>query len=231
MKIMTNQLILIGQLEDISEPDDSLIDGREVQEIAFRITTENKLSLAAAATTEDGTAFYALMHDPLFSEGRTARCTGYLADIEGHTVFVVQELNRGTSHANLVIESTVETLGELKAKAQGNLFMGKAALFKLLDNFTEGSPQHYALAKQLRQQHRDKSETTAIAEQVAVCSGCRSEVQVSNKHAYNFGQAFCPKCEGNVDFDLLDPIPREETEPMSFEEVQRRLQEKFGNAK
>ena len=105
--------------------------------------------------------------------------------------------------------------------------MEKAALFKLLDNFTEGSPQHYALAKQLRQQHKDPSEATASAEKVAVCERCRSEVNVSNKHAYNFGQAFCNRCEGNVDFDLLDPIPREETEPMSLEEVQRRLQEKF----
>ena len=228
---MTNQLILIGQLEDISEPDDSLIDGKEVREIAFRITSENEFSLAAAATTEDGTAFYALMHDPLFSAGCTARCTGYLADIEGHTVFVVQELKRGTSYANLVIESTIETLDELKAKAQGNLYMEKAALFKLLDNFTEGSSQHYALAKQLRQQYQDKSEATAIAEKVAVCSSCRAEIQVSNKHAYNFGQAFCNRCEGNVNFDLLDPIPREKTKPMNLEEVQRRLQEKFGNGK
>ena len=168
---MTNQLILIGQLEDINEPEDSLIDGKEVREIAFRISTENELSLAAAATTEDGTAFYALMHDPLFNEGCTVRATGYLANIEGHTVFVVQELQRGTSHANLMIGSeTVETIEQLKAKAQGNLFMKKAALFKLLDNFTEGSPQHYALAQQLRQQHKDKSEATAIAEKVAVCS-------------------------------------------------------------
>ena len=225
---MTNQLILIGQLEDISETDDSLIDGKEVREIAFRITTKNELSLEAAATTEDGTAFYALMHDPLFSKGCTVRCTGYLANIEGHTVFVVEELQRGTSHANLVIESAVETLEQLKAKAQSNLFMPKADLFKLLDNFIEGSPQHYALAKQLRQQHQDKSEVTAIAEKVTVCSNCRSDIHVSNKHVYNFGQAFCSKCDRDVDFDLLDPIPREDTEPMSFEEVQRRLQEKFG---
>ena len=225
---MTNQLILIGQLEDISDPDDSLIDGKEVREIAFRITTENEISLEAAATTEDGTAFYALMHDPLFSEGCTARCTGYLANIEGHTVFVVQELHRGTSHANLVIESDVETLEQLKSKAQANLFMRKAALFKLLDNFTEGSPQHYALAKQLRQQHKDTSEATAVAEKVAVCSSCRSELQVRNKHAYNFGQTFCNPCEETADFDLLDPIPREETEPISFADIQRRLQEKFG---
>ena len=84
---MTNQLILVGQLEDISEPDDSLIDGREVREIAFRITTECGLKLFASATTADGTAFYALMHDRLFNEGCLARCTGYLANIEGHTVF------------------------------------------------------------------------------------------------------------------------------------------------
>lgn len=154
--------------------------------------------------------------------------TGYLTNIEGHTVFVVQELKRETSHAKLVIESAVETLEQLKAKAQANLLMRKAALFKLLDNFTEGSPQHYALAQQLRQQHKDRSEATAIAEKVAVCSNCRAEVLVSNKRAYNFGQTFCNRCEGNFDFDLLDPIPREETEAMSLEEVQRRLQEKFG---
>ena len=34
-----------------------------------------------------------------------------------------------------------------------------------------------------------------------------------------------------VDFDLLDPIPHEATEPMSFEELQRRLKERFGDAK
>lgn len=228
---MTNQLILIGQLENISEPEDSLIDGKEVREIAFDITTECGLQLFASATTEDGTAFYALMHDPCFNEGCTARCTGHLANIEGHTVFVVQELRRGTSHANLVIESDIETLEQLKTKAQDNLYMEKAALFKLLDNFTEDSPQHYALAKQLRQQHHDKSEATAAAEKVTVCSSCRSEIHISNRHAYNFGQGFCNQCERNVDFDLLDPIPREETESMSLEEVQRRLQEKFGNGK
>ena len=39
----------------------------------------------------------------------------------------------------------------------------------------------------------------------------------------------CNSCEENVCFDLVDPLPHEETKaPPSFEEIQARLKEKSG---
>ena len=106
--------------------------------------------------------------------------------------------------------------------------MGKAALFKLLDNFSEGTPQHYAIAVQLRRQHNDRSRETEIAEMQAVCSDCKTERHIDLRYAYNFGTVRCNACRRNMPFDLVQPLPREQTQPMSLEEIQRKIRERFG---
>lgn len=231
--MLSNQLILVGTLVDVEGPDSTLIHTgdteKEIHEYFFSITDESGLRLPAEANSANGTAFYALKHDPLFREGHTCRATGYLANLHGHTVFCVQELQRGTSHANLVIDPLSLTLEQLKDKAQDNLYMGKAALFKLLDSFSVGTPQHYVLALQIRRQHHDKSEDTAVAEKDAVCENCKTQLYINLRYAYRFGKAHCQTCERNVAFDLVDPIPRETKEPLSFDEIQARLKQRFGN--
>ena len=120
--MLTNKLELIGRIENVSESLDLLIGDTEgeteIREIDFQVTTDCGLSFDATARTDTGTAFYALHHDPLFAEGQTARATGYLVSI-GETQFprfLVEELRRGTSHANVVIESATQTLAGLKAE-------------------------------------------------------------------------------------------------------------------
>ena len=140
-----------------------------MREYAFPLVTADGVQLEASATHENGTAYYALRHDPLYAEGSTTRATGYLVNVDRHIVFVVQALKRGTSHENLVIDSAAVSLDELRDKAQGNLYMDKANLFCLLDSLSPGSPQAYAVTTQLRKQHRDRSYETEISEHDAVC--------------------------------------------------------------
>ena len=231
--MITNKLEMIGRIENVQEPLDLLLgdsDGEQkVRQIEFELTADCGLTLDVTARTDTGTAFYALLHDENFAEGCVCLATGYLlSDDVSYPKFIAETLHRGTSHQNLVIESSMESLDTLKAKAQGNLYMGKAALFKLLDSFDQGSPQHYALALQLRRQHQDRSSETEVAEKETVCQECRTALHIDNKYAYNFGKARCNTCQRNMPFDLVDPLPREETEPLSFEEVQKRLKERFG---
>lgn len=227
----TNKLEMIGHIENVSEPLDLLLGEQEIRQIEFELTADCGLSLDATARTDTGTAFYALLHDKNFGEGCVCRAVGYLLSYDGsYPKFVTETLQRGTSHQNLVIDSISLTLEQLKDKAQSNLYMGKAALFKLLDNFTEGSPQHYAIACQLRRQHQDRSEATEIALWDAVCAACKTEMHVDIRYAYRFGKARCNDCGKNQPFNLVQPIPREpQAPPPSLEEVQRRLKERFGS--
>lgn len=231
---MTNQLVLIGTLENVSDVHEFLQDTpagmKEIREIRFQLETEDGLRLDATAATNNGTAFYALFHDPLFAEGTKTHATGYLIPQHGigAPLFIVQILKRGTTHQTLAITSDVQTAEELASAAQSNLYMDKAALFKLLDTCEPGSPQHYAIATQLRRQHQDRSPETEIAEKEAVCNTCKAAIFINTRYVYRFSNDYCDTCRTNRPFDLVDPIPPEEkAPPLPLEEVMKRLEERF----
>ena len=65
--MITNRLEIIGRLEKLQEPTAFFLGDSEGEQEVSGI----ELNI--------GTAFYALMHDPLFSEGKTCKVIGYLA--------------------------------------------------------------------------------------------------------------------------------------------------------
>ena len=227
----TNEIKIIGRLENLSDPLDLLLEDSEVQQFDFAIHADCGLVLSANARTDVGSAFHALATDARFQEGARVMATGYL--IGDPVTLIAEALAVETSHDSLQIEQV--DLQPLLAKAQQNFALKKAELFQLLEAYDAGTPQHYAVAVQLRRAHRDRSEATAIAEKVCRCSECRKVFSLdSPRFTFNFGKVHCNSCMQNVGFDLVDPLPSEPHEPeekMTFEEIQKRLDDKFGRGR
>ena len=139
-------------------------------------------------------------------------------------MLIAETMQVETSDDSLGLKIQDTDIKDLIAKAQKNLTLKKAELYQLLAAFDESTPQHYAIALQLRRACRDTSEATQIAEKICCCQQCRQTFSVTSpKFTFNFGKSYCNKCDANVDFDLVDPLPRD------TEEVQKRIQERFGN--
>ena len=205
-----------GTLTKIKQTETLLIWDKEVQRIGFTVQQTDGTLQEMAAVSDEGTAYYFLEYDNRFRTGTEVRCYKEAGLCVG--IALVSDDDR----------EPITDIERLKDKAQDNLFLKAAELHALFHAFPADSPQAYAIAVQLKRQHRDR--TYPIAERDAVCSTCRSELQVSERHAYRFGKTRCDTCGKNVDFDLVQPIPREPSEPPpSLDEIQAKLREKFGN--
>ena len=205
-----------GTLTKIKQTETLLIWDKEVQRISFTVQQTDGTLQEMAAVSDEGTAYYFLEYDKRFRTGTAVRCYKEAGLCVG--IALVSDDDR----------EPITDIERLKDKAQDNLFLKAAELHALFHAFPADSPQAYAIAVQLKQRYRDR--TYPIAERDAVCSTCRSELHVSPRHAYRFGKTRCDTCGKNVDFDLVQPIPREPSEPPpSLDEIQKKLKQKFGN--
>ena len=230
----TNEITIVGRIVDRSKVVDLLVGDSggetEIQQIDFAIHADCGLVLQATARSDIGSAFYALNIDRRFCRGGTpVKAVRYLrGDIS--VMLVVKTIQIETVHDALEIQDT--DLKDLIAKAQDNFTLKKAELYRLLSTFDEGTPQHYAVALQLRRACRDTIPSTQIAEKICRCNACRQTFTATTpRYIFNFSKAYCSNCQKNVAFDLVDPLPRDpdETEELLFEDIQKGIQSRFGN--
>lgn len=214
-----------GKLLNIGQSEMLLFDGEEIGSIGFQIQTETE-TMDAYALASDGTAYHTLENNPRFRTGVDVKITGEQTEsgFKALTIRFDKDDASGTAIANIQV---------LKDRAMQNMNLTQGELHALLSAFEPDTPQHYAIAVQLRRQHRDR--TVAIAEKVCRCSECRATFELdSPRYTYTWGTTRCPECDKNVAFDLVDPLPREtkpETEELSWQEINRRLEAKFGGRK
>lgn len=214
---------ITGTLLNIKQAETLLLDGAEVGRIGFRIQTETE-TINAYALASDGTAYHTLEHTPRFRAGVGVKITGVETEIglKVLTIRLDQDDASGTAVADIQV---------LKDRAMRNMNMTRGELHALLAAFSPDSPQHYAIAIQLRRQHRDR--TVAIAEKVCRCQACRATFELdSPRYTYTWGKSRCPHCEENVAFDLVEPLPKEDTKPKpDWQEMQKRIRDRFGGKK
>ena len=219
---------LTGKLSSIAQAETLLLGNQEVGRIEFAILTEDGKTAELYAISGEGTAFHTLEYDARFQVGTPVVC------------YVQRDSTRAPKATGVRLLDTADASGaqetdiaRLKDKAMRNINMRQGELHALLSAFAPDTPQHYAIAVQLRRQHRDR--TVAIAEKVCRCQMCRATFELgSPRYAFAWGKSRCPQCDENVVFDLVDPLPSEpraSEEELTFEEVQRRLDEKFGRRK
>ena len=210
---------LTGTLTEIQQAESLLIEGREVQHIHFAVTSAGSMSHRFVAASNDGTAFATLQNDPRYRPG-------VAVSLRHHRRICVGIRLLRADGGEKDIETDIE---RLKNRAQRNLMLPKGELYALLDAFDADSVQAYALALHLKQQGEKTENVLALTDKNAVCSECKQEVHVSPRRAYAWGDTFCNSCEKNVQFNLLEPIPREKAEPPpSLEEIQEQLKKRFG---
>ena len=202
-----------GLLTRIDPSETLLISGKEVHRLLFHIQGEPR---AIAAVSDEGTAYYALQHDQRFREGTAVDY--YMA---GGLCLAIRIATTADSKQRDP-ETDIETL---KVIAATNMMLSIGALHALFAQFPAESPQAYAIALQLRRQHRDKS--LPLGDYDAVCSVCKRTLTVSPRHAYRIGTAYCASCETYKAFDRVAPLPSEAKHPPSFEEIQARLNHRF----
>ena len=211
---------ITGTLTEIKPTESLLLDG-EVGAMELTLDTDTGPIVLLALDT-DGTAYHTLQNDARFREG-----VRVLAFLKGARC-VSLRLDRPEQHSKQV-ETDIE---RLKDKAMHNLSMPKGELYALLNAFDADSIQAYAIALHLKQQGERTEQVLEIADKDAVCSDCKSTLHVSPRRAYAFSDTFCQKCNRNVRFRLLAPIPREvrEDPQMRLEEIQAALKKRFGKA-
>ena len=84
---------VVGFIDSFLEPEFALINGRETETVSFEVITQDTLRFPAQ-TDATQIAFAKLR-----SVDRTSlyRCKGYFQHIEGHQVFIVEDLNLSSS--------------------------------------------------------------------------------------------------------------------------------------
>ena len=216
---------ITARLTQIKQTETLLIGTQEVEQIHFCLTLDDATETQCYAVSDDGTAYHTLQTDASFRVGVKVICITSEAEPTG--------IRKATG---LRLFDTADASGKqeteiarLKDKAMQNMNLTRGELHALLASFDSDSPQHYALAIQLKRQHRDK--TVAIAEKVCRCTRCKSVFELdSPRYTFAWGKTRCPKCNDNVNFDTVDPLPREpaEKEELDWQEMQRRLKSRFG---
>ena len=208
--------VFTGPLTEIKQAETLLIWDKEVHRIRFSVQGFDGKPHKLAAVSDEGTAYYFLEYDQRFREGTAVRA------------YKLAGLCVGIGLADDDTEPTMD-ISELKDKAQDRLYFKRAELHALYHAFDSNSPQAYAIAVQLKRQHRDRS--YAVSDKVCRCDACHATFELeSPRYTYRFGTSRCARCEENVSFTRVDALPKEETETLSLDEVQRRLSEKFGGA-
>lgn len=219
---------LTGKLTRIAQAETLLLGTQEVGRIEFALLTEDGQTAELYAISGEGTAFHTLEHDARFQVGTPVVCHVQRDSTGSLKATGIRLMN--TADASGAQEADI---ARLKDKAMQNMNMTQGELHALLSAFESDTPQYYAIAVQLRRQHRDR--TVAIAEKVCRCQTCRATFELdSPRYTFAWGKTRCPQCHENVAFDLVDPLPSEPREPdkeLTFEEIQRRLDAKFGRRK
>ena len=216
-----------GKLKNIGNTQSLLIYNREVELIEFQLTTAEK-TLTCFCESEKGTAYHTLQFDQRFRNGVVVIAIGTQRN-ETDALQVTALRLADTADVSGPQEADI---AKLKDKAMANLALTRGELHALLGAFEANSPQAYAIAVQLRRQHSDK--TLPIADKVCRCTQCKAVFELeSPRHTYAWGKTRCNTCNENVSFDLVDPLPREaaESEKLDWQEVQRRLENRFGGGK
>ena len=215
----------IGRLTEIQQAETLLLDNKEIGRIDFTLTLESKKAQQMYALEGDGTAYHTLESDARFRIGIALICQ-VVEDQEGQLKTVGVRL-QDTADASGKQETDI---ARLKDKAMRNMSLTRGELHALHAAFDPQSPQACAIAVQLKRQHGDT--TLAISEKVCLCVKCRATFELdSPRYTFGWGKTRCPKCGKNVNFDVVDPLPREPVEEVSHsvEEVMKRIREKFGN--
>lgn len=89
----SNDFSCVGYIDTVLAPEAELIDGREIETIGFELITEENLRFECQ-TDDRQIAFRKLEGiDP----ARLYRCKGHFQRIDGHHVFIVEDLNLSTS--------------------------------------------------------------------------------------------------------------------------------------
>ena len=214
---------IVGKLLNIKQAETLLLEGQEVGSIGFQIQTETQ-TINAYALASDGTAYHALENNLRFRGGVGVKITGEKTS----TGFKALTIRLDQPDASGAVISDIQAL---KARAMQNINLAQGELHALLSALEEGTPQHYAIAVQLRRQHRDR--TVAIADKVCRCEQCRGTFELdSPRYTFAWGKSRCPQCKKNVAFDLVEPLPREDTDSKpDWHEMQKRIQDRFGGKK
>ena len=215
---------ITGRLTEIMQSETLLLDAQEVGRIDFTLTLEDGRHKSLYAIAGDGTAYHTLETDVRIRIGLTVICQA-ATDRDGHFKAFGIRL-----HDTAAVSRKQETdIEKLKSKAMQSLTLTRGELHALHAEFDPNSPQAYAVAVQLKRQHRDT--LLVISEKVCRCAKCQATFELdSPRYTYAWGKTRCPKCNENVNFDLVDPLPSEpkHQETLSVEETLKRIREKFG---
>ena len=151
----TNDFSCVGFIDGILAPEFELVDGREIETFSFELVTEDNLRFACQ-TDDQQIAFRKLQGN--LDPDRLYRCKGYFIRIEGHQVFIVEDLNVSTSVSKregpqLEVHAKAEKRAQplppiavLERKAEDNLHnCTKVELQALLAHYPENDIRHYAL--------------------------------------------------------------------------------------
>ena len=150
-----NDFSCVGYIDTRLEPEFELRDGREIESISFELITEDNLRFECQ-TDDRQIAWRKLQRiDP----ARLYRCKGYFQRIDGHQVFIVEDLNLSTSVPSgtgprLEVEVKAEKraqplrpIAELERRAEADTRnLTKVECEALLEHYPERDIRHYALA-------------------------------------------------------------------------------------
>lgn len=157
----SNDFAAVGFIEGILEPEFMLVGGVEIQTIAFSLITQDGLRFECETTNRE-IAFEKLQETTVgrsLSQYLRYRCKGYFQQVEGHQVFIVEDLNPSTSVSQETEvsagvarsarqrEQPLPPVSELERRAeQDTRNLKKVECEALLAHYSERDIRHYALA-------------------------------------------------------------------------------------
>lgn len=153
----SNDFSCVGYIDTVLAPDFELIDGREIETVGFELITEDNLRFECQ-TDDRQIAWRKLQRiDPA---RKPYRCKGYFQRIDGHPVFIVEDLNLSTSvpsgnpgprlQVEVKAEKRAQPLPPVQELERRALIdtrnLTKVECEALLAHYPERDIRHYALA-------------------------------------------------------------------------------------
>lgn len=203
----TNDFSCVGFIDGIMDSEFELVDEREIETIAFDLITQDDLSFPAQ-TDDRQIAFRKLQR---VDRTRLYQCKGYFQNIDGHRVFIVEDLNLSTSLSSSAEKRTkpLPPVSELeRIMEQDTRNLNKAECEALLAHYPENDIRHYALALHI-------SRTMQVPIPIA-----DKWVQCRRGHVFSVGtpgmlfrnrKTYCENCGHDVSVTLVPkPEPTKE---------------------
>lgn len=221
--LRSNDFSCVGFIDNPLEPEAELIDGREIESIGFELITEDNRRFECQ-TDDRQIAFRKLQ-----GIDRTSlyRCKGYFQRIDGHQVFVVEDVNLSTSvpsqtpRVELEVEAKARKraeplppIADLERKALiDTRNLTKVECEALLAHYPERDIRHYALALYMSRRFRMP---IPIAENSVECRAGHIFSVGTPGMLFRNRKTYCADCGQDVTVTLT-PTPERSKEEKAHE--------------